>query len=159
MADLNIIDVFAVYGDYGNIGNGRLIGFFDDNKMAELAAKNRGSLDCGGDGQVIKRKGIKNGNDVYLIESFSPINSVIIPPRTELEPYWYSVMVTDIIDSLKFMFVLRRVTGMSLLGCKQFVNDFRSKGKLELKHPITSEQFKRLKSELNLIAVIEAIPD
>jgi len=158
MADLNIIGVFAVYGDYGNFGDGCLIGIFDDRKMAELAAKNRGSLDCGGDGQVKEKKGIKDGNNIHLIESSSLINSVIIPPRSEFKPYWYNIVVTNIIDSLKFMFVLRRLTGMSLLDCKLFVNDCRSKGKLEVKHSVTLEQFDQLKLELNKIAAIEAMP-
>lgn len=71
---MNIVDVFAVYGDFGNAGGGILIGVFDDIKQAEKAAEGRGSLDCGGDGHIIERKAIQDNKDFYLLELDFPIS-------------------------------------------------------------------------------------
>jgi len=62
---MKIIDVFAVYGDFGNVGDGAIIGIFDNELKAKEIAKGRGSLDCGGDGNVVRKKAVKDGEDLY----------------------------------------------------------------------------------------------
>lgn len=82
---MNIVDVFTVYGDFGNVGCGELIGIFDDIEKAEKVAKGRGSLDCGGDGDVRIRKAIKDGDDFYLIKPDFPLS--INVKRSSREEY------------------------------------------------------------------------
>lgn len=49
---MTIIKAFAVIGDQGNIGPGSVLGIFTDPDVAKANAKGRGSLDCGGNGEV-----------------------------------------------------------------------------------------------------------
>ena len=80
-----IIDVFCVYGDYGDRGGGALIGVFNNEKAANEAANGRGSLDCGGDGEVVKRKAIfVPPDDFFLLESNELIQfNKVLFQRTE----------------------------------------------------------------------------
>jgi hypothetical protein len=158
MTNLNIVDVFAVYGDFGNIGNGCLIGVFDNKDMAESAAKDRGSLDCGGNGHIENRKGIKDEDTIYLIESCSLVNSIIKPLEPESKIFYYNILVTNIIDPVKFLWTLRSRTGADLSTAKQFRNKFRRLGKLKVDKIVSSDEFADWKKELKNIAVIEAVP-
>ena len=112
---MKIINVFAVYGDYGNAGGGSLIGVFDSIERAETSAKGRGSLDCGGDGQVVDRRAIQDGKDFYLLALNCPIsmNEELIPD-TRYNSESHSIVVTEINDTIEFIKLFRKNTKMSL---------------------------------------------
>jgi hypothetical protein len=135
---MNIVNVFAVYGDFGNFGDGTLIGVFDDINQAEKAAKGRGSLDCGGDGHIKERKAIQDGKDFYLLElnfAISINKELSTNPRDREESY--SVVVTKVNNSLEFMRILRRRTGMSIRETKEFMDTFYAYGQAKIQ-PCTS---------------------
>jgi ribosomal protein L7/L12 len=130
---MNMVDVFAVYGDFGNFGDGTLIGVFDNIKEAEKSAKGRGSLDCGGDGHIKERKAIQDGEEFYLLELNFPIsiNKELSPdPRYKEESY--SIVVTRINNSVEFMKILRKRTGISLRETKDFMDTFYAYGKAKI---------------------------
>jgi len=127
---MEIIDVFAVYGDFGNCDfKGTLIGIFDNAAQAEKISKGRGSLDCGGNAIIVDKKAIRDGDDIYLMELNFPtsINKELTPnPRYISEEY--SIIVTDVKEKIEFMRLIRRMTGMSLLETKGVMDTFYSKG-------------------------------
>lgn len=49
---LEKVKMWAVRGDFGNVGNGTILGVFDTESIAKQNAVGCGSLDCGGDGHV-----------------------------------------------------------------------------------------------------------
>ena len=164
MCNLDIIDVFAVYGDYGNVGSGSLIGVFEDEGDACEAAKGRGSLDCGGDGSVHKRKGVRSGEEVYLLETDSPVglNAVARPdPRQRCS---FGIVVTSVSDLVKFIQIVRRRTGMSLQEAKRLYDAVARSGRAVVEPfsggrspEVTLVGFMEWKTELKGIATVEAI--
>jgi len=133
---MNIIDVYAVYGDFGNFGSGNLIGIFDSIKQAEKVAKGRGSLDCGGDGKVVERRAIQDGKDFYLLElNFPILMNKDINPDPRCESGSYSIIVTKINNSLEFMKLFRKKTCLSLLETKRFMDTFHQYGKAQIPNP------------------------
>ena len=167
MSEIEIIDVFAVYVDYGNVGDADLIGVFSARPSANRAAERRGSLDGAGNGRVEERKGIKIGDEVYLLELNFPIklNAVVRPDPREFEVF-YGILVTSINNHLEFMKVVRKRTGMGLKEVKDLVDRFRDKGKARIEPfhdniscKISREEFIEWKQELemNNFATIEAI--
>jgi len=129
MNEMKIIDVFAVYGDYGNIGSGNLIGIFTNEVKALAAAKGRGSLDCGGDGRIEKRLGIKLGEKINLLELgfFVTLDTVVSPDPRYIVESW-TIRITSVKKPIDFMVVYRRRTGCALKDAKAFMNLARSDG-------------------------------
>ena len=130
---MNIVDVYAVYGDYGNVGDGTLIGIFDNIQQAERVSQGRGSLDCGGDGQVVERRAIQDGKDFYLLELNFPISiNTDINPNVRCSDVSYSIVITEINNVIEFMKLFRRKTAMSLRETKKIMDEFRQCGKVQL---------------------------
>jgi hypothetical protein len=165
MDDLKIIDVFAVYGDFGNIGGGCLIGIFEDKNQAEKASNGRGSLDCGGDGKVLNRKAIKvNNNEFYLLELDFPIKANIVLYNKVLSETTFKVKVVGIKDAIRFMRFIRSKTEMSFKEVKELTDKVRKYGEAivepfhnNLNNAIFKEEFIRWKQELGDDAKIEAV--
>ena len=59
--------VFAVRGDFGNVGSGVTLGIFEDEKTAIKNAEGCGSIDCGGDGTVDERTVVEIDPGEYLL--------------------------------------------------------------------------------------------
>jgi len=163
-----IIDVLAVYGDYGNVGNGHLIGVFTERNQAEKAAKGRGSLDCGGDGRIEERKAIREvTGEVHLLELNFPImcNTVVLPdPRHYVCDF--CIMVTSVLKPIDFIRAVRRRTGMGLKEAKDVSDKAKTLGRAKIEpfhnnlySMVSKEEFNEWKQELELnnIATIEAI--
>lgn len=167
MGETNIIDVYAVYGDSGNVGSGCLIGVFTEEKLATSAAVGRGNLDCGGDGDVQKRKAVQCGDEIYLLElDFSIRTNVILKadPRNYSQ-YRFCLYVKSINKPIDFMRVVRRKTGMTLAEVRAVYKKFQDTGeaKIEPFHDwidatVHKEDIPLWKQELELnnIATIEA---
>ena len=65
-----LIDVFVVRGDFGNIGDGAVLGVSSSENQAKKSAIGRGSLDYVGDGLVEKRKAIQFSDKTINVLSF-----------------------------------------------------------------------------------------
>jgi ribosomal protein L7/L12 len=184
MDEVSLIDVFAVYGDYGNIGDGILIGVFENENLALKAALGRGNMDCrptslpnghSNDGNIVKKKAVKVNDEVYLLEvsHLVKLNTVLTVNKRvswcvpeETTPY-FKVKLIDvgINKQIEFMKFVRCKTGMSLVEVKNVYNRFREKGSaviepfhFNLDSEITKEEFVQWQQELELrgIAKIEA---
>lgn len=136
---MEIIDVFAVYGDFGNFGSGTLIGIFDNIEQAKKTSKGRGSLDCGGDAEIQERRAIKDGSDLYLLELNFPVsvNAELCPdPRHQHESY--RIIITEINDTIEFMQCFRKKTNLSLRETRKFMDLFNKYGKAQVpKNPLS----------------------
>lgn len=134
----NLIDVYVVEGDFGNIGPGAIIGVYTEEGPAQKVAKGRGSMDCGGDGHVNKYKGYTEGDRVYLIGEPFELNKVIIPdPRYRFcslesssslppeEKTEYSVFLVSVPEDKKIeaMRKVRTLADIKLKEVQELVNN------------------------------------
>ncbi len=127
---MNIIDVFAVYGDFGNFGEGVLIGIFDNREAAEQAAKGRGSLDCGGDGKIKEKKAIQDGEKIYLLKYEEPVSiNEIVTPDPRMKEELFAVVIKEIKGRTQFMKILRKHTSMSVGDVKIFMDELKDSPK------------------------------
>lgn len=175
--NLNIIDVFAVYGDDCNIGKGTLIGIFERANDASKATIGRGSIESAGvcdgesrhNGIVINKKAIKVGEEVYLLEldHAVKINQIVRPyPKNFNEQPDFGIVVIEIKNTIEFMKVVRKRTGMDLIEVKHVVDNYHKNGKAKIEpfhnnidSTVSKEEFIQWKQEfeLNNYAKIEAI--
>jgi ribosomal protein L7/L12 len=142
-----------------------IIGIFEVRNMAESAAKGRGNLDCGGDGKIEERKGVRDGDKVYLLELDYPIKcNMVVNKDPRNEKYTYGIMVTEVTNPISFMRIVRRRTEMGLKEVKDLYDNVKANGKFPIKNMpnnineiFTKEEFGEWKQELLGIATIEAI--
>ena len=82
-ANAVITDAYVLTGDSGNFGGGNLIGLFIDENKAKEAAIGRGSMDCGGNGRVTKRKVVVLDGKYYLLDEKAqfPVKPDTVRPR------------------------------------------------------------------------------
>ena len=184
MDDLKLIDVFAVYGDSVNIGRGKLIGVYQEEKHAKKAIVGRGSLDCAslpyervsgerGNATIEKKKAIKINEEIYLLEidHLVKLNIELIADRRVSTCIWeepkiyFKVKVIYVSDPIEFMKFIREKTGMSFIEVKQVCDKARKTHNAivepmhnALDNQISKEEFQNWKQELGLrqIAEIEA---
>lgn len=168
ISELSIIDVFAVVGDFGNCGDGSLLGVFTDENKAISASKGRGSLDCGGDGRVESRKAIKyQDGKVNLLALDFPISlNTIVTPNPRDGNYKFKIKLSNVKQPIQFMTILRRRTGMSLKDVKEFTDAARSlegaivgSNSVNLSGIYTKEEAFEFKQEfeLNNVATVEVL--
>lgn len=67
---MEIITVWEVKGDFGDVGDGRTIAIFSSKEQAEEHKVGCGSLDVGGDAIVVEKLAIPSGkpNQYFLLE-------------------------------------------------------------------------------------------
>lgn len=113
-----IIDVYALYGDQGNIGGGILLGIFTDKEKAERASIGRGSMDCGGNGKVKEKKAFQTELGLFLLEKETAMEDGKVILRGGKEESFYEIHVTSIKRMLDFMKFVRGETGITLTEIK-----------------------------------------
>ncbi len=70
---IEIVTVWEIEGDFGNVGGGRTIGIFTTQAEALANAKDCGSLDGGGDGIVCLRHAVVKDGQYYLLQDNHPL--------------------------------------------------------------------------------------
>jgi ribosomal protein L7/L12 len=88
-SDEFFIPVYIVRGDFGNVGNGRVLGIFESKEVAIENAKGCGSFDCGGDGIVQDGWAIRAPDGkLYVISD--PTNSfeLNVMKKSEAKEIW-----------------------------------------------------------------------
>jgi hypothetical protein len=114
---MEVFDIYAVYGDFGNVGNGPLLGIYENEADAQKASIGRGSKDCGGNGEVVKKLCVKiDDRNVYLIETPNtfPLNTVLIEKETfEDDDPLVQVRVKTIMDRFQFMKIAKESCGLN----------------------------------------------
>jgi hypothetical protein len=137
----DIIPVYVVEGDFGNVGGGKVLGLFEDKAVAEENAKGCGSLDCGGDGIVRAGHALRAPDGVlYLLHSPTrfALNSMGFSTakqthqgqdhHPEWEPHWVE-KVRNAHDILQAIRIIRQHTGMSLVDAKERAHAIRNQRK------------------------------
>jgi len=177
MNNLEIIDVFAVYGDGCNIGIGSLIGVFENENDASKTTVGRGNVDFGGtdggsrgNGVVVNKKAIRIEDEIYLLElnHSVKINKILREPTTGYidGDRYFGIMVTGVSDAINFMKVVRKRTGMTLRETKTLYDKCRREGKARVEpfhdnidNLVSKDEFVQWKQELELngYATIDAI--
>lgn len=147
------------------LGGSLLLGVFTDENKAKKAAIGRGNLDCGGDGVVLKRKGMINDGEAYLFELDFPIKCdeiVSADPRVVYKTF--HIKVCDIYSPIDFMRILRKRTGWSLQETKYFYDDVKNNGGsiIESTHrningTVDDKEFLEWKQEMVGYASLEAV--
>ena len=140
--NLEIVDVYAAYGDYGSVGEGSLIGVFSDENKAFKAVKGRGNIDMGGvDGNVVKSKALIDKEKLYLLAlPFAiSIDTVVTPDPSKNGNTFeitdsYSIVISEVnsLKAIEFMRIIRRRTGCSLKHGKEFLDKIRNQGSAEI---------------------------
>tara|TARA_R110000824_G_scaffold12226_7_gene53678 strand:- start:74151 stop:74660 length:510 start_codon:yes stop_codon:yes gene_type:complete len=163
-----IIKVFAAYGDYHQVGGGSLLGVFREESSANDAVKGRGSLDCGGDGNVEERSAmiLSNGKINLLDLDFFIELDKVVTPNPRYVSVEFDIKIKDIKKPIDFMVVYRRKTGCLLKEAKDFADKVRENGEASLSE--NQNNFSALyekedvvswkeELELNDIATVEAV--
>lgn len=116
--------VYAVYGDFGNIGHGSLLGISLDKSEATMMANGRGSLDCGGHGRVCEVMAISTEDGWYVLQNEEPLRLGEMAPCPYSKCCSYDVWLIkpDPIRVISAIKVVRELTGMFLKDAKRLVD-------------------------------------
>jgi hypothetical protein len=168
MKGAKLIDVFLVRGEFGCVGDGALLGVFSSEKRAQEESIGRGSLDCGGDGCVEKRKAIQfSDKSINILSLDLPVacDTVLIEdPRCKASEI-RKMHIKDVVKPIELMAFLRKKTGYSLSAAKEFMDSARESGAFlewspyNLTCEYNEETAARWGKELKGIATLELISD
>ena len=128
MSDIEIIEVYEVEGDFGNVGPGRTLGIFKTEAEALENAKGCGSLDGGGDGMVRKRSAISSGEigRYFLLQDSNPfvLGEMGHSEAKELHTYYdCDAILVSSCNSVSTIRVLRNKLSLSLFDAKNVVDN------------------------------------
>jgi len=94
MLDECFIPVYLVRGDFGNMGNGRILGIFESKEVAIENAKGCGSFDCGGDGIVQDGWAIRAPDGkLYVISDPDDSFELNVMRKSEAKELWVRIDV------------------------------------------------------------------
>jgi ribosomal protein L7/L12 len=120
--DHHIIKVYAVIGDYGNVGPGRVLGLFENKDEAENNTIGCGSLDGGGDGHVEERYVLNADHCYYILAHADPVLLNILEPsqakaihRTDEKTGFRLVLKSIGKNRISVIKEIKAITGMGLL--------------------------------------------